>query len=149
MTSDTSKPIIVGVDGSEESLRALRWDIDESRLRGLPLHVVNCWHYPPTPFSPYQPPLSHEDFERTATDIVDSCVADALGKESDVEYTTRIVEGHPSSVLVDLSADADMIVVGCRGRGGFVGLLIGSVSQHVAEHAHCPVVVIHDHRGDQ
>jgi len=135
--------IVVGVDGSEPSQAALRWAATEAHRRGVGVEVVTCWSYPMLPWGPFQPPLSSEDFEAQAGDVAETAVDKVLGPDRgglDVQITVR--EGAASLRLLDLDTTADMIVVGSRGRGGFAGLLLGSVSQHLAEHARCPVVII-------
>ena len=119
--------IVVAVDGSEASTLALRWADEERRLRGLELIVVVCWTVP----------AEH------ARETGDAAIKAICGSEvADDRVSLQIVEGSPSSILLELD-DAAMIVLGSRGRGGFAGLLLGSVSQHLAEHARCPVVVLH------
>jgi nucleotide-binding universal stress UspA family protein len=135
--------IVVGVDGSEPSLAALRWAATEAHRRGVGLQVVTCWSYPMLPWGPYQPPLSSQDFEAEAREVAEATVEKALGPDRtglDVQVLVR--EGAASLRLLEFEEAADMIVVGSRGRGGFAGLLLGSVSQHLAEHARCPVVII-------
>jgi nucleotide-binding universal stress UspA family protein len=65
-----------------------------------------------------------------------------LSDHADLAVERILIEGHPAPRLIEASAEADLVVVGCRGHGGFAGMLLGSVSQHVAAHAHCPVVVV-------
>lgn len=142
--------IVVGVDGSESALHALEWALEESQLRGRGLLVVTCWTFPalvaPVPF---QPPIAAEMLEDGARQTLEATVDRALaacGRGGGVErddVLVEVCEGPPSLRLVELSKDAEMVVVGSRGRGGFAGLLLGSVSQHVAEQAHCPVVIVH------
>ncbi|HZR12969.1 MAG TPA: universal stress protein [Acidimicrobiia bacterium] len=137
--------IVVGVDGSDGSVRALAWAAEEARLRGIGLLVVTCWTFPalvaPMPF---QPPIAGEMLEDGARTTLQDAVDRALGPEDEHgDVLAEVCEGSASQRLVELSTDAEMLVVGSRGRGGFAGLLLGSVSQHVAEHARCPVVIVH------
>ncbi len=141
-------PVVVGVDGSRTAIEALRWAADHCRRTGLPLHVVTCWQFPAMLPGPYQPPISGEDLEANARQVVDAAITEVLGPEPDIVVTREVLTGTPSLALLDLAADAAMVVVGSRGRGGFAGLLLGSVSQHLTEHAPCPVVVIHRHPDD-
>ncbi len=137
--------IVVGVDGSEPSARALRWAVEQARSRSQPLLVVACWTFPPMlgP-APYQPPISGEELERAADHVIDETVAAAgLDPASGIEWRRAAVAGSPAQVLTEISADADLVVVGSRGRGGFKGLLLGSVSHQLAAHAACPVVIVH------
>ncbi len=135
--------IVVGIDGSELSQAALRWAAQEAHRRGVGLQVVACWSYPMMPWGPYQPPLSSQDFDAQARELAEREVDEVLGSDHgslDVQIAT--LQGAASLRLLDYDGAADMIVVGSRGRGGFAGLLLGSVGQHLAEHARCPVVII-------
>jgi len=141
--TSTGERILVGVDGSEASDRALGWASDEARRRGLALHVVTCWSYPMLPWGPYQPPLASAEFVHEAHLVAEKAVEKVVGSDREgLDVTVDVVEGPASLRLLDLTNDAAMVVVGSRGRGGFTGLLLGSVSQHLVEHAPCPVVVV-------
>jgi nucleotide-binding universal stress UspA family protein len=144
MDAEVTGRIVVGVDGSEASDRALWWAAQECRLRRLPLLVVTCWTFPalvsPVPF---QPPVSAEVLAGEAQAVLKDAVERVLGRDADtLDWEGEVLEGAPSLRLLELSRDAAMVVVGSRGRGGFAGLLLGSVSQHLAEHASCPVMVL-------
>ena len=134
--------IVVGVDGSEGAQRALRFAIGEARRRGASLEVVHAWHVPYAAAGPYVPgpmldPAPIEELERwTLARAVDA--EDTSG----VEVHRALVCDTASRALIDAAKGADLLVVGTRGRGGFVGLLLGSVSQTVTHHAPCPVVVV-------
>ncbi len=135
--------IVVGVDGSEESEGALRWAAKEAQRRGVGLQVVTCWSYPPMPFGVYVPPIPSESWEAEARKAADGEIDRVLGPDrASLDIEVAVLEGAPSLRLLDYDQAADLIVVGSRGRGGFTGLLLGSVSQHLAEHARCPVVII-------
>jgi nucleotide-binding universal stress UspA family protein len=135
--------IVVGIDGSGPSQLALRWAADEARRRGVGLHVVSCWDYPVLPWGIYQPPLSAEGLAQDARELAEKEIANVLGSAPDLDVSLEVVEGPPSLRLLAFGRAAEMIVVGSRGRGGFAGLLLGSVGQHLAEHAACPVVIVH------
>jgi nucleotide-binding universal stress UspA family protein len=142
-----SKPsqgwIVVGIDGSDPSQAALRWAAQEAHRRGVGLQAVTCWSYPMLPWGPYQPPLSGQDFSAEARAVAEAEVDKVLGPDRDsLDVQIAVLEGAASLRLLDYDQAADLIVVGSRGRGGFAGLLLGSVSQHLAEHARCPVVII-------
>ncbi len=77
---------------------------------------------------------------------MEDAVAEVLGPDSGIEITTEVIEGSPAHVLAELSKTASLVVVGCRGHGEFAGMLLGSVSEFLTAHAHCPVVVIRDHQ---
>lgn len=138
--------IVVGVDGSPGSKRALDWALAEARQRSATLEVVYAYSLPETLY-PYYLELREavpdtEGLESEAERLVDELLA---GADVDDVTIERVVEadGHPARVLVDRAKDdGDLLVVGSRGRGGFTGLLLGSVSQLVAHHSRCPVVVV-------
>ncbi len=136
--------IIVGIDGSDHSLRALDWAVREAAARQLPLTVIAV-HRPVGGFwagplvYPADTDLSAQAREN-AEDATEKALANAAA--GPVNVTVRAVCGIPAEELVEASKDADMIVVGSRGTGGFSRLLLGSVSSQVVHHAHCPVVVI-------
>ena len=145
---EVSRPrYIVGVDGSEASVEALRWAVDEARAHGVPgVHAVMVWALPyaglatsmvPEPYGlPDSALIEQEARQRLASSI------EALGDTSPVEVRGELLQGQPAGVLRELSHDADLIVVGSRGHGGFAALMLGSVSAQVVRHAHCSVVVI-------
>jgi nucleotide-binding universal stress UspA family protein len=134
--------IVVGVDGSPSSVRALRWALEQARLTGAPVCAVGAWEVPASPTW-----LAVEEdignWEKGALTVLDGAVKDATGDAESLPVQREVVCGHPAKVLVDASTDASLLVVGSRGHGGFAGLLLGSVSQHVVAHASCPVVVVH------
>lgn len=146
----TRRPLVlVGIDGSEESEKALRWAIALAELNGGELKVVTTWHEP-TPYGAaagwgaYLPADwdPRQDAEKAATEVIDK----VCGAHRPPWMVVETVQGHPAHVLTTYSTEATVLVVGSRGHGGFAGLLLGSVSAYCAEHASCPVVVVH---GDQ
>jgi nucleotide-binding universal stress UspA family protein len=143
-TSHAHARIVVGVDGSEASQRALQWAVDEARTRGARVEAVYAWHWPylpTTPFAPFAAP-DHDGAEAAARCMLDAAVeaVDAHGLVGPIERV--VLWQGAASALLDASRGAEMLVVGSRGRGGFVGLLLGSVSQEVSHHATCPVVIV-------
>jgi nucleotide-binding universal stress UspA family protein len=133
--------IVVGVDGSDSSLDALRWAAAQARVTGAELVAVTAWSFPPTSYpvlAGYMPMPVTADLEKETRIALERLVRDTLGE---VEVTLSVPEGHPAVVLIDAARGADLLVVGCRGHGGFVGALVGSISQHLVAHAPCPVVV--------
>jgi nucleotide-binding universal stress UspA family protein len=146
--------IVVGVDGSAGAACALRWAVAEAKRRGAGLEVVHAWHYFGLPTPPFlDPPVPGADtVEVRARRILDHAV-DGIDDEGLVAPIERILAWEqPASALLEASKGADLLVVGSRGRGGFRGLLLGSVSQEVAHHAKCPVVIIpkcDDRSGDR
>lgn len=134
--------IVVGVDGSEQADRALRWAWDEARLRGASLHVVHAWVYPYIgPREGLHDPYTdmRVEAERTLGVIIERVTA---GLPPDVPVVPVLVEGSPAGELLREARDADLLVLGSRGRGGFATLLLGSTSHQVVHHAHCPVVIL-------
>jgi nucleotide-binding universal stress UspA family protein len=133
--------IVVGVDGSEWSHDALRWAVDEARRRQAAVQAVFAWTFPyavPVVGHPSDP----EWLQREAEKHLEALLRQELGEALDVEVTSRVKEGPAARVLLDAARRASLLVVGSRGRGGFAGLVLGSVSQHCAQHARCPVVVV-------
>ncbi|MGY1708802.1 universal stress protein [Geodermatophilus sp. SYSU D00758] len=130
--------IVVGVDGSPASGEALRWAAGQARLTGGALHAVLAWHVPVTYGLTVQ---AEPDQAAHGSRTLAACVAGALDGEDAARVERDVVEGHPAAALLDAAEGADLLVVGRRGRGGFAGLVLGSVSRHVAAHAPCPVVV--------
>ena len=144
--SRQSPAIVVGVDGSNGSSEALRWGIAEARLRSVPLRAVHAWAYsrPLVPsFVGY--PFSAESFGNAIDDRWQAeqrleCATSELGEDDEIERV--VVEGSAAQALIDAVGEADVLVVGSRGHGGFTNLLLGSVSQQCAQHAPCPVVIV-------
>lgn len=141
--------IVVGIDGSQGARRALEWAIAEAKLRDAHLVVVHAWLEPAAvavgsviTAGGVEPEIFEETAERTVADVLGA--ADTTGLPQGIE--THVVAGAPARALIDAAKDADLIVVGSRGHGGFTGLLLGSVSQQVAHHATCPVVIIPSRR---
>ncbi|WP_369131820.1 universal stress protein [Modestobacter sp. I12A-02662] len=133
--------IVVGVDGSHESQRALRWAARQARLSGSAVHAVGAWRVPLGSGLTVRP---EADWAGHTSHTLAAAVAGALGEEDATGVVQEVVEGHPADALLSAATDADLLVVGSRGRGAFAGLLLGSVSRHVAAHAPCPAVVHHD-----
>jgi nucleotide-binding universal stress UspA family protein len=131
--------IIVGVDGSEASRAAVRWAAGEAALRGVPLVAVEAWEFSPLIFAA-DVPVALDELRASVTEHLHGVVADEAGDVVDV--TELVVEKAPVPALLDEASAEDLLVVGSRGRGGFSGLLLGSVSQQVAQHATCPVVIV-------
>lgn len=147
--------VLVGVDGSPSSARALRWAADEARRRGAELHVVHVWRLPlyaiPDPGGVVVSSLGDldhevvETLERQAREVLEESVAKLrreTGGDLGVELRAELLRGDPARELVEAAAGADLLVVGSRGLGGFEGLLLGSVSQKVVQHAPCPAAVV-------
>lgn len=138
--------IVVGIDGSEESKQALRWAVAEAKLRGAPLRVVHTWTFPYIAAGPGLDPVLDtdviEDVRRAAEKLVESELAELGSALAGVDVERAIVEGATAPALIEAAEGADLLVLGSRGRGGFAGLLLGSVSQQCAHHAPCPLVIV-------
>ena len=136
--------IVVGVDGSEGSVKALRIALEEARLRGSELKVVNTWHISPMAYgSGWAPaPIDLQEYESSARAALDESLEKAGAAGSGVSVTPLVREGQPAEVLCAEARAADLLVVGSRGLGGFRGLLLGSVSHQCALHAPCPLLIV-------
>jgi nucleotide-binding universal stress UspA family protein len=138
--------IVVGIDGSDESKDALRWALEEARLRRTEVVAVHAWEAPP-PVAAFEPAPALDlvtilpQLQEGADKLAASVVAEVVGDDSEVKVEPVAPEGAAAAALIEAAADAEMIVVGSRGRGGFVALVLGSVSQQVAAHAPCPVLI--------
>jgi nucleotide-binding universal stress UspA family protein len=139
---DGTPHIVVGVDGSELSRQALRWALDYAELIDGEVDAVICWTYP-TGAGWAASVATEWNPEEDATKALAATVAGALGSRSPHRVTQLVRQGNAARVLLDETKDAQLLVVGSRGHGGFAGLLLGSVSANCAEHAQCPVLVVH------
>jgi nucleotide-binding universal stress UspA family protein len=143
--------IVVGVDGSAASLEALTWAAAEALLRGARVVALHAWTF--VPVAPIGDPgmiaipagdlagQLEAETEAARAELTSS-VAEALGPEPGVEVEARLTESDPGEALVAESESADLVVVGSHGRSGFRAAILGSVSRHVVDRAHCPVVVV-------
>lgn len=135
--------IVVGVDGSERADAALNWAVAEARLRDCSLEVVHAWNVPHVGEAPGFRVLDlFAEAEDAAGELLDRVVERATSHDPGVDVARRTAQGSPGKVLIDAAKGADLLVVASRGRGGFAGLLLGSVSLVCLHHAPCPVVVI-------
>jgi nucleotide-binding universal stress UspA family protein len=144
--------IVVGVDYSEGAKAALRFALEEAKLRQATLRVVHAWQYGyigATGLEGAYPAVGGDikELRDAAESALEETLRESIPETDTVEIERRVVEGRAATVLVDESRGADLLVVGSRGHGGFAGLLLGSVSQQCAHHAGCPVVIVH--RGPQ
>ncbi len=138
------RQIVVGVDGSDNSAQALRWALAEARLRADAVELVHCWQVSTYGDMSGMGAYPGDLLQKSAEEVVDRLLADVAGESGGVTITSRVVVGSPAHVLVEASGVADLLVVGRRGHGGFLSLVMGSVAQQVTAHAHCPVVVVAD-----
>ncbi|MFE4971662.1 universal stress protein [Kitasatospora sp. NPDC056651] len=139
--------IVVGVDGSESSERALRWAVRQAELTGSAVVAVIAWEYPTYHGARgWFPPAATDEavLEGRARQEVARAVEQAVGATPPVEVRTEVRYGTPAGALVEAARGAELLVVGSRGLGGFSGMLLGSVAQHCTRHATVPVVVVRD-----
>lgn len=135
--------IVVGVDGSDNAGRALRWALDEGQLREATVVVVHAWHLPYSGSHPYTALAFDPDrFEHEARSVLDHAVQAAATSGVPPPVETILAHGGAAAALLEVASGTDLLVVGARGLGGFAGLLLGSVSQQVSHHAPCPVVIV-------
>jgi nucleotide-binding universal stress UspA family protein len=132
------RQIVVGVDGSPASIRALKFALDQAVLTGSAVVVINAWQYPQMPGG--QLSTMGVNLSAAAEQILQNAV-ESVGASTE-SVTMRPLLGHPVQVLVDASGDADLLVVGRRGHGGFAGMLLGSVGGQVSAYAQCPTVIV-------
>jgi nucleotide-binding universal stress UspA family protein len=137
--------IVVGVDGSETAELAVRWAAAEADRRGASLELVAAWEVPTSNYGFGLAPIT-EDVVKGLMKAAEENIGNALdvvrAEAESIEVITTVMEGQAARVLLDVSRDADLLVVGSRGLGGFRELLLGSVSQQCAHHATCPVVIV-------
>jgi nucleotide-binding universal stress UspA family protein len=143
---DREHRVVVGIDGSAGSRSALRWALAQARLTGAKVEAVAAWQDPYLYGYGYGWPASQLDVAEIAAVVEKSLAAtltEVVGEHGrGVEVTGQVVEGSAAQVLVSRGATAQLLVVGKRGHGAFVGMLLGSVSQHCVQNASCPVAVI-------
>jgi nucleotide-binding universal stress UspA family protein len=138
--------ITVGIDGSDHSVKALEWAMKEAAIQHSPLTVMMVHLVPMSGWTgqPITLPADAAELEKTrqtANELILK-VTSQLGDAQPASVKVNVVNGFPAQDLIEASRDADLIVVGSRGSGGFAKLMMGSVSSQVVHHAHCPVVVV-------
>ncbi|MEU1276817.1 universal stress protein [Streptomyces sp. NPDC005805] len=135
--------IVVGVDGSEPSVEALRWAVRQAGLSGETLEAVISWEYPAAGWASMVPALPPDfDPEAMAAKILDDTLEQTLGAEAAASVERTVLVGNPAQALMDRAQGASLVVVGDRGYSGFKAALLGSVGLHLSQHAPCPVVVV-------
>ncbi len=134
--------IVVGIDGSDASLAALEWAARQAEFIDASLHVVAAWEWPTS----FGWSLIPEGFDPAgdAKGMIDPLITALRAAHPRIDVVAKIVEGHPAPVLIQESSGAELLVVGSRGHGEFVGMLIGSTSEHCVANARCPVVVFRE-----
>ena len=142
--------VVVGVDGSAESVRALGWAVRYAAATGARVQAVLAWHYPDAAGQPpvgVAPEAVRHQTESRERAMLDEAITEAQGGQPGPEVETRLGYGHPAQVLIEASKEADLLVVGSRGHRAWTGMLLGSVSLHCVTSASCPVVVVRDGSG--
>ncbi|MER5545944.1 universal stress protein [Streptomyces sp. NPDC001118] len=142
MERDASeRRVVVGVDGSPSSYEALRWAVRYASLVGATVEAVAVWELPGL-YGWSAPAVDMDVDEEEARQRMRKELTDVLGADAAGSVRSHVVHGNPADVLLRAAEGADVVVVGSRGRGGFAAALLGSVSQHVSQHASCPVVIV-------
>ena len=146
-TQNLGHRIVVGVDGSPSSKAALRWAVRQAELTGVSVEAVIAWHLPVVvggaPFEPVRI-MDDTDFGGIAAKLLTETISQTVGAASTAKISSTVTEGNAAQVLLEAADGADLLVVGSRGHGGFTGALLGSVSQHCAHHAPCPLVIVRE-----
>ena len=137
---DEQRRIVVGVDGFESSKAALRWAIRQAKLTGAVVEAVTAWHIPAG--AGWVPTADMPDYQEDAFAILSEAITEMCAVDPDVQVCPRVVEGRAGPVLTDAADGADLLVVGSRGHRGLAEALLGSVGQHCANYASCPVVIM-------
>ncbi len=133
--------IVVGVDGSDPSKEALRWAVRQAHATQAPLRAVMCWHeLNPDAWLPHVPERS--DYATLIAEELRHAVKGAVGDNPPVAIEQVVMKGQSAPTLLQAAKEAGLLVVGSRGRGGFTGLLLGSVSAYLASHTPCPLVIV-------
>lgn len=141
--ADRRGSVLVGVDGSDEGYAAARWAADEARRLGTGLNIVHAWLWPLFKVDLGPPPMAPgAGLQAQAEGILANAAEEARDIAAQLPVETSLVTGAAAPQLVRHAANAQLLVVGNRGLGGFTGLLLGSVGVEVSEHAPCPVVVV-------
>jgi nucleotide-binding universal stress UspA family protein len=139
--------VVVGVDGSAESVAALAWAARYAGATGARVRAILAWHYPGAVGGPpieVAPDSVHHQTEEQEKGTLSEAVTKAYGGPAPAGVEATLGYGHAAQVLVEASREADLLVVGRRGHRAFAGMLVGSVSLHCVIGAFCPVVVVRD-----
>ena len=140
MATDMDRTVVVGVDGSEGAQRALRFAIDEATAHDWRVMLVHGVDVGLSAADPYGGGAVLEQLQQAGRTALDTAAAEVV--KAGLEASTKLEVGSPAYALIDAAKGAAMLVVGSRGHGGFMGLLLGSVSSACVHHAHCPIVVV-------
>jgi nucleotide-binding universal stress UspA family protein len=144
-SAGSQETVIVGVDGSPPSTSALAWAARYAQAVGASLRAVLAWHYPSDAALPpvgRTPEPARSQVEQSRYEILDQAIESACRDLPAMHVDGKVIYGHPAQALIDESRNADLLVVGSKGHGGFTGMTLGSVSTHCVTHASCPVTVV-------
>lgn len=136
--------MLVPVDGSTGSAAAITFGVEEARRRHAALRILHVWHAPTLLGGGrwILPPEIEARIGGSVDELVDAAAAQARALDSELEITAEAIQGAVIPTITSASAEADIVIVGSRGHGGFAELVLGSVSQGVAQHARCPVTIV-------
>jgi nucleotide-binding universal stress UspA family protein len=153
MSSESSghELVAVGVDGSAESVEALRWAARYATATGARVRALLAWHYPTAAGEApvgVAPEAIRAQTEAQMNETLDAAIAQAYEGQDSAGAEKHTAYGHPAQALIEASKEADLLVVGRHGRGAFTGMLLGSVSIHCVTGAFCPVVVVRGSNGN-
>jgi nucleotide-binding universal stress UspA family protein len=149
-TTNGAPRIVVGVDGSPSSRTALRWAVRQANLINGTVDAVLAWEIPMVLQSYGMAPVYVEQdgsFDESAQKTIEAVISEEVEPADSQRVRSLVINGHPARVLLDIAADADLLVVGSRGHGEFAEALLGSVSQNCVHHASCPVLIMRGERG--
>lgn len=145
LTLHAQPMVVVGVDGSKLSAKAIDFAFEQAELIGARLVAVHAWTSPLSTYANGQGELvfDNEQVRKTSEVLVAESLAGPRADHPDIQVDVELISGKAARAILHLAGGADLVVLGSRGRGGFTGLLLGSTSQQVLHHAHCPVAIIH------
>ena len=145
---DATLPVLLAADGSPANEPAVGFAFEEATLRGVPLVALHVWSHPASTGPGDMQPLVHDEdlVEDEEIRVLAEALAGWHDRYPDVDVRRQVVRGHIRKTIIDATSGAQLVVVGARGHGGFTGMLLGSVSQSVLNHASCPTVIVaHPH----
>jgi len=135
--------VVVGIDGSEDAMHAAAWAADEARCFGATLSLVHALESPLNPAHPAEPPPHDERRRAQGVALLEQARDRLTAGHPGLEISKELSARPPAETLIDLSRRCDLLVMGTRGHGGFTGMMLGSVSNHVATDSRCPLIVVH------
>ena len=152
MSEDSGQElVVVGVDGSAESVAALRWAARYATATGARVRALLAWHYPTAAGEApvgVAPEAIRAQTEAQMHETLDAAIAEAYQGQESAGAEKHTAYGHPAQALIEASKEAGLLVVGRHGRGAFTGMTLGSVSIHCVTSASCPVVVVRHSNGN-